>query len=101
MAKKALLTWNIRTDSEREHFKRVREFVAKLPTLGLELEDAWYTVYGNAPQVLLGIIEHDKRKDTLQKVLTSEKWEQLLGELKPYITGYAQRIVEGAGRFQI
>jgi hypothetical protein len=101
MAKKALLTWNIRVDSEREHFSRVREFVAKLPSLGLELQDAWYTVYGTAPQVLLGIVEDNKHKGTLQKILTSDQWEQLLGDLKPYIIGYAQRIVEGAGRFHI
>ncbi len=101
MAKKALLTWNIRSGNERDHFKRVREFVGKLSTLGLELEDAWYTVYGSAPQILLGIVERDKQGDHLYQILTSEEWEQLLGELKQYITGYAQRVVDGAGRFQI
>ena len=59
MANKILLTWNSRYTNEleeREHFHSLQEFVAKLPTLGLELNDAWITVYGDAPQILLGIL---------------------------------------------
>jgi hypothetical protein len=101
MARKALLTWNIRSGNEREHFRRVRDFVSELSTLDLELEDAWYTAYGNAPQILIGIVARDRQDEKLESTLRSAEWEQLLGELKEYITGYRQRIVEGAGRFQI
>ena len=101
MVHKALLTWNIQSGSEREHFRRVRDFVSELHTLDLELEDAWYTAYGNAPQILLGIVARGGQDEKLERALTSEEWEQMLGKLKEYITGYCQRIVDGAGRFQI
>lgn len=107
MAQKILLTWNIRAQSERdqrEHFRLVREFVAKLPTLGLKLEDAWYTAYGNAPQVLLGIVAYDQVGQDLRTVLKSEAWEQLIGEIKAYIMDYRQRVVTltpGSSQFQV
>ncbi|MBN1937202.1 MAG: hypothetical protein JW934_21260 [Anaerolineae bacterium] len=107
MAQKILLTWNIRARSERdqrEHFKLVRDFVGKLPTAGLKLEDAWYTAYGNAPQVLLGIVAHDQREQDLRAVLGSEAWEQLISEIKVHIIDYRQRIITlspGNSQFQV
>lgn len=104
MAKKALLTWNIRAGNEREHFKHVRDFVAKLPNVGLELEDAWYTVYGSSPQVLLGVVGQERHEEHLEEMLRSEEWEQLISEFKQYIADYRQRIINiavGSSRFQI
>ncbi len=107
MAQKILLTWNIRARGEREqreHFKLVRDFVGKLPTLGLRLQDAWYTAYGNAPQILLGIVAYDQDSEDLAAVLEGEAWGQLIGEIKKHIVDYRQRIVvlsPGAGQFQV
>lgn len=100
MAHKVLLTWNIQSGIEREHFQRIRVFVSKLSGLGLDLADAWYTAYGDAPQILLGIVASDGQKDQLQNVLESEEWGEVLAELKPYITDYQQRIVKIEGQFQ-
>jgi len=102
MGNKALLTWNIAPGSEREHFQRVREFVRKLSALGLLLEDAWYTVYGESPQVLMGIVAEGRQEEQLDSALHSEEWERLLEELKQYIVDYNQRVVEatGPGLFQ-
>jgi hypothetical protein len=100
MANKALLTWNIRPGGEREHFQRIRAFVNKLADLGLDLSDAWYTVYGDAPQVLLGVVVHKDQKATLEEVLDSQGWQDILGELSQYITDYDQRIVRIQGQFQ-
>ena len=102
MAKKVLVTWDIRSKRERELvFIRLRELATKLHTLGLELEDAWYTVYGDSPQILLGIVAHNRKNEKLQSALTSPEWEQLWSDLKQHIKGFQQRIVEGAGRFCI
>ena len=100
MANKALLTWNIRPGGEREHFQRIRAFVNKLADLGLDLADAWYTIYGDAPQILLGIVANKDQKIVLEEVLTSQEWQDILGELKQYITDYNQRIVRAQGQFQ-
>ena len=100
MAHKVLLTWNIQSGIEREHFQRIRVFVSKLSGLGLDLADAWYTAYGDAPQVLLGIVAAGGQEDQLQNILDSEEWGEVLVELKPYITDYRQRIVKIEGQFQ-
>jgi hypothetical protein len=98
MGNKALLTWNIRPGKEREHFQRIRLFVSKLSGLGLDLADAWYTIYGDAPQILLGIVAQD-RKDHLESVLSSQEWQEMIAELDQYIVDYHQRIVRSAGQF--
>ena len=100
MANKALLTWNIRPGGEREHFQRIRAFVNKLADLGLDLADAWYTIYGDAPQILLGIVAQKDSKAVLEEVLDSQEWQNILDELKQYITDYNQRIVRIQGQFQ-
>ena len=100
MANKALLTWNIRPGGEREHFQRIRAFVNKLAGLGLDLTDAWYTIYGDASQILLGIVVQKDHKVALEEVLASQEWQDILGELKQYITDYSQRIVRAQGQFQ-
>jgi hypothetical protein len=100
MANKALLTWNIRPGGEREHFQRIRAFVNKLADLGLDLADAWYTIYGDAPQILLGLVVQTDAKVTLEEVLASQEWQDILGELKQYISDYEQRIVRVQGQFQ-
>ena len=100
MAHKVLLTWNIQSGIEREHFQRIRIFVSKLSGLGLNLADAWYTAYGDAPQVLLGIVADGGQDDQLPNILDSEEWGEILAELKPYIRDYRQRIVKIEGQFQ-
>ena len=100
MANKALLTWNIRPGGEREHFQRIRAFVNKLADLGLDLADAWYTVYGDAPQILLGIVVQKDQKIVLEEVLASQGWQDILDEIKQYVTDYNQRIVQAQGQFQ-
>ena len=100
MAHKVLLTWNIQSGIEREHFQRIRVFVSKLAGLGLDLADAWYTAYGDAPHVLLGILAAGGHEDQLQNILDSEEWGELMAELKPYISDYRQRIVKIEGQFQ-
>jgi hypothetical protein len=101
MANKILLTWNIRPGHEREHFQRIRKFVSDLGALGLDLQDGWYTVYGDAPQILLGIVAPGGGDDKLEKALTSREWATLVDELKQYVTDYRQRIVIATGQFQL
>ena len=100
MANKALLTWNIRPGGEREHFQRIRAFVNKLADLGLDLADAWYTIYGDAPQILLGVVVQKEQKLVLEEVLASQEWQDVLDELKQYITDYDERVVRAQGQFQ-
>ena len=100
MALKLLLTWNIRPGHEREHFQHIRRFVTKLSAMKLDLADAWYTVYGSAPHILLGIVPQDSGDSKLESILASEEWTKVVDDLQQYIVDYRQRVVRANGPFQ-
>ncbi|HUT20721.1 MAG TPA: hypothetical protein VM366_16310 [Anaerolineae bacterium] len=100
MTHKVLLTWNSHPRHEKELFHHVRELVNKASPLGLELRDAWYTIYGNAPEILLGFTPRKAEEVSLEAILASDEWKQLILEIKDYITDYEQRIVQAADHFQ-
>lgn len=100
MAHKLLVTLNSHPRHERELFHHIRELVNKLSPLGLELTDAWYTVYGEAPEVLLGFIPRKGMEEQLAGIITSEEWENAIEEFKQYVTDYEQRVVKATGGFQ-
>ena len=68
--------------------------------MGLELTDAWYTVYGDAPQILLGFVPRKDQEERLQAIVTGEEWTKILVEFKDYVTDYEQRVVQATKRFQ-
>ena len=52
---KLLMSWNIRPGREDEYFEFVvQEFGPTLMKLGVRPTDAWYTQYGDSPQILQG-----------------------------------------------
>lgn len=97
---KLLLTWNIRSGLENEYFEfLVQEFSPGIAKLGLEPTDAWYTVYGDRPQILAGGVTKDL--ETMQDILESEEWYALKEKLLGYITDYKQKVIRADGGFQL
>ncbi|MBN1641599.1 MAG: hypothetical protein JXA09_10210 [Anaerolineae bacterium] len=100
MAKKVLLTWNSHPQHERELFHHVRELMNKASPLGLELRDAYYTIYGDAPEILLGFIPRKGLESKLEAILGSDEWKEIVKEVKQYVTDYQERVVKAADHFQ-
>ncbi len=97
---KLLLTWDIRPGKESEYFEFVtQEFVPKLDRLGLHPSEAWYTVYGNAPQILAGVVAEDRA--AIDNALESSEWKSLTERLMTFITNFNLKIVPAAGNFQL
>lgn len=62
---KLLMSWDIRQGKESEYFEYVvQEFAPKLMRLGIQPTEAWYTVYGNGPQILTGGVVEDRAAST-------------------------------------
>jgi hypothetical protein len=100
MAVKLLMSWNIKTGREQEYFEFVvREWVPGLQRMGLEPTDAWYTMYGNQPQILAGGIT--KSLKDMNSILDSEEWETLKSQLLTYVDDYEQKVVKAKGGFQM
>lgn len=97
---KLLMSWNIRPGREAEYFEFVvKEFAPKLMGLGLQPSEAWYTVYGDGPQILTGSVADDMR--TIQNALSTSEWQELMDRLGEYVTDYHQKIIPATGTFQL
>jgi len=97
---KLLMTWDIKPERESEYMEFVmREFGPAMGQAGIQPTDAWYTIYGEGPQVLAGGVT-----ETLQQmhdILAGKEWQQLEAKLLSYVNNYQRRIVEATGGFQM
>ena len=67
--------------------------------LGLQPTEAWYTVYGEGPQILTGAVANDIA--TMRQILDGEDWRQLRERLLEHVHNYSQKVVSASGRFQL
>lgn len=97
---KLLMTWDIKPGKESEYFEFVvQEFAPKLLRMGIQPTEAWYTVYGEGPQILTGGVAEDRA--TIEKVLAGEDWIKLRKKLQSFVNNFSFKIVPNTGHFQI
>lgn len=97
---KLLMTWDIRPGKESEYFEFVvQEFAPKLVRLGIQPTEAWYTVYGSAPQILTGGVTENRA--ALDTILEGDEWKELHGKLLSFVTNFNYKIVQHTGNFQL
>lgn len=97
---KILMFWNIRPGRGDEYFEFIlQEFGPTLVKLGIQPIDAWYTYYGEGPQILTSGVAEDL--ETVKRVLSSEEWKKLKMKLLSYVTDYEQKVVRAEGGFQL
>jgi hypothetical protein len=99
LAVKVIITWDIAPEREQEYFEFViREFIPGVQRMGFELSDAWATVYGDQPQIMVGA-----RIDSIKqarKVLGSSEWVGLNNQLQDFVQNYSIKLVEATNGFQ-
>jgi hypothetical protein len=94
------MTWDILPGKEQEYFEFVvRDFIPGMQRLGLEVSDAWYTLYGNQPQIMAAA--QMESMNALNGVLESGDWKDLIGQLMDYVKDFAYKIVSGRAGFQM
>jgi hypothetical protein len=96
---KLIISWDIVQEREQEYFEfLIREFLPGMQKMGFELSDAWATVYGNEPQIMVAAIlpspEH------AEELLVSDEWVSLHNRLLDYVENYSQKLVSARGGFQ-
>jgi len=100
MKMKMLMEWDIQPDRDGQYLEFVvREFAPAVMRLGLQIVDAWYTLYGDKPQILVAGVTPDE--PTLRKILSSQEWADLLEKLSEYVHNYRQKIIPDRERFQM
>lgn len=99
MTTKLILTWDILPEQEREYFEFViREFLPGVQKLGLDLSDAWATVYGEQPQIQVGAVSDSF--ETIHRILATQEWSELKEQLMIYVINYQQKVVNLRKGFQ-
>lgn len=100
MAVKLLMTWDILPGREQEYFEFVvRDFIPALQRMGMEPSDAWFTMYGNQPQVLTGA--RLSSIGLVQQVLESTEWQNLTDQLMDYVENFEYKVVQARSGFQL
>lgn len=100
MAVKLLMTWDVLPGKEQEHFEfMVRDFIPGMQRLELEPTDAWYTLYGNQPQIMTSA--QMRSLGDLNRVLESQEWKDLTRMMLDYVKDFEYKIVSARTGFQI
>jgi hypothetical protein len=99
VAAKLILSWDIRPTHEQEYFEFVvREFIPGIQHLGFTLTDAWATVFGNQPQIMVAVTGEDRHQ--FDRMLASSEWGELHVKLTGLVENYLQKIVHAKDGFQ-
>jgi hypothetical protein len=94
------MTWDILPGQEQGYFEfAMQTFAPGLMRLGWQPTEAWYTLYGDAPQILTaGVCESVEK---MREMLESPQWEELKGRLLEFVTDFHYKVVPATGRFQM
>jgi hypothetical protein len=96
---KVIISWDIVQGREQEYFEFVvRNFMPGIQKLGLALSDAWVTIYGDHPQVLVGAIVPGL--DRARNIIQSDDWAHLNDHLLEFVTNYELKLAPLEGGFQ-
>jgi hypothetical protein len=100
MTVKLLMTWDIIPGKEQEYFEFVvREFVPGMQGLGIQPTEAWYTTYGERPQILTGFTADDLAM--IDAVLAMDEWSTLKDRLLDFVTNFEWKVVQASSGFQM
>lgn len=100
MTLKLLMTWDILPNREQEYFEFViSDFIPKIKALGIRPVDAWYTMYGDQPQIMVATTI--RSRSALNLALGSKEWEDLLDKLFLYVDNFSYKVIPARTGFQL
>jgi hypothetical protein len=94
------MTWDILPGQEQEYFEFVvREFIPGIQRLGLQPTQAWFTMYGEQPQIMTEALMPNLQD--MQSVLESSDWDTIKLRLLDYVEDFTFKIVNARKGFQL
>jgi hypothetical protein len=94
------MTWDILPGREQEYFEFVvRDFIPGMQRMGLEPSDAWFTMYGQKPQIMASF--QMPSLGAITQVLESQEWTDLAKLLMDYVEDFNYKIVPARAGFQM
>ena len=100
MTVKLLMTWDILPNREQEYFEFViRDFIPEIKGLGISPIDAWYTMYGDQPQIM--VAAKTQSQAALNVAMASKEWQRLIESLMQFVDNFSYKIVPSRTGFQL
>ena len=97
---KLILTYDVISETTQEYFQFVMgQYVPSMQTMGLQIFEAWQTVYGDAPSRLITFVSEDKA--TMMGLLRDERWETLNDQLEQFVTNFSYKVIPYREAFQL
>ena len=97
---KLIMSFDIRPGVQQVYYQfMISQFVPAIQKMGLQMSDAWHTVYGDYPSRINSFVGLDL--DSMRQVLNSHEWEELETRLQEYVLNYSWRIVPLREGFQL
>ena len=94
------MTWDILPNKEQEYFEFViSDFIPEIRQLGIRPVDAWYTMYGEQPQIL--VAAKIQSQAALNVAMASKEWQRLLDNLLQFVDNFSYKIVSNRTGFQL
>lgn len=89
---KLLLTYDIQPPVQEAYFQfMLGEFVPTAQTLGLHMNGAWHTAYGNYPMRLVEFIAEDD--ETIRRAFQDPAWHSLEDRLLEFVENYHRKML--------
>ena len=99
MAAKLIMSWDIAAKQDQEYMEFIiNDFLPALEAMGFTMGEAWITVYGDYPQILVYVLAPTRRE--ILHTLQGEAWKALHGKLMGYVENFTQKVVPARGGFQ-
>lgn len=99
MSVKLIMTWDIQAGKEQDYFEFIgRHFIPTVTDLGLDLSDAWLTIFGQQPQILVSAVVPSQQE--AYTIVLSQEWQVLHDTLLDFVDNYTLKIVPLKGAFQ-
>ena len=97
---KVIMTWDIQDGKEQEYIEfAVSELGPTLGTLGLQINDVWYTIAGSGPEMVVSGLM--KSRGDAEALFASRDWSQLEKRLLSYVENVNIKFVKPKGPFQL
>jgi hypothetical protein len=94
------MSWDILPGKEQTYFEfAMKTFAPELMKMGWQPTEAWYTLYGEGPQIMTAGVTDSV--ENMREILGSREWNELRDSLLEYVTNFAYKVVPATGRFQI
>ena len=98
---KLVMTWDILPGREEDYFEfHIQKFVPALEDMGLDLKEAWLTMYGKeSPRRMAEAVIPDINK--ANDVLSSVKWDDFGDLLDEFVENFDYKIIPARTRWQM